>query len=359
MGIENTFITFAGNIEAKDKVKKDVKVKGFVRNGKFIPSFQRKQLTNKEEQNRKEVAKKVAIGTATAGAALLGVSLLTYGSIKLKYNMNLANAGKSLKSGRNTVRMRTDIRDYKAPVKLGDNKESLTFIFPGLPPNAQDQLEGSALMGGVVRKALSGANKKEFAKMEFINTGYTEMISKPVPGDIAKTVVSEISEFAKRATVKGESKDAIAIAQEIFDWHKLNPDKNINFITQSAGGMIARDASHILVNAGVPANKIKMLGIASPNYGIVDDIVETQYIMHPDDIFANISLDKGNTRWIRSPKNQMKEFAGEDEIKRIEESAVNEMFAIHSAGAYWGKPGINKTAKSTVETAANLFFSKK
>jgi hypothetical protein len=359
MGIEDRFITFAGNIDTKGKVEKDIKVKGYVRKGKFIQAFQRKQLTNQEEQNRKEVAKKIAIGTATAGAALLGVSLLTYSSVKLKYNMNLAKLGKDLKYGKNTVKMRNDIRDYKPPVKLDDKKESLTFIFPGLPPNAQDQVEGSALMGGVVRKALSGANKKEFAKMEFINTGYTEMISKPVPGDMAKTVVSEISEFAKNATVRGENKDAVAIAQEIFDWHKLNPTKNINFITQSAGGMIARDTSHILVNAGVPASKIKMLGIASPNYGIVDDIVETKYVMHPDDIFANISLDRGNTRWIRSPKPQMKEFAGEDEIRRIEESPVNEMFAIHSAGAYWGKPGINKTAKSTVETAANLFFSKK
>lgn len=359
MRIKGTFITFAGSADVKNKIKKDVKVKGFIRKGKFIPSFQRKQLTNKDEQNRKEVAKKVAIGTATAGAALLGVGLLTYGSIKLKYNTNLANAGKNLKTGKNTLKMRNDIRDYKAPKVLDDSKESLNFIFPGLPPNAQDQVEGSALMGAVVRNSLKTANRKEFAKMEFINTGYTEMISKPVPGDMLKTVVSEISEFAKKATIKGESKDAIAIAQEIFEWHKLNPNKNINFITQSAGGMIARDTSHILVRAGIPVSKIKMLGVASPNYGIVDDIVETKYVMHPDDIFANISLDKGNTRWVRSPKNQMKEFADAEEIKRIEESPVNEAFAIHSAGAYWGKPSKNKTAKSTVDTAASLFFTKK
>ena len=141
MRVENTSITFAGNVETKRKIEKDVKVKGYIRKGKFVQSFQRKQLTNTEEQNRKEVAKRVAIGTATTGAALLGVSLLAYSSIKLKYNINLINAGKNLKSGKNTIKMRTDIRDYKAPVKLEDNKESLTFIFPGLPPNSKAALE--------------------------------------------------------------------------------------------------------------------------------------------------------------------------------------------------------------------------
>ena len=102
-----------------------------------------------------------------------------------------------------------------------------------------------------------------------------------------------------------------------------------------------------------------MLGVASPNYGIVDDIVETKYIMHPDDLFSNVSLDRGNTRWIRSPKNQMNDFVDENEKNFIKSSKINELLAVHSAGAYWGLPDINKTAKSTVETASTLFFNRK
>lgn len=354
MGIENTFIVFAGSAEVKDKVKKDVKVKGFIRNGKFIPSFQRKQLTNKEEQSRKELARNAAISTATAGAAILGVSLLTYGSIKLKYNMNLVNLGKELRTGKNTLRMRTDIKGYKAPTKIGDNKESLNFIFPGLPPNAEAALKESKNTGTAIKTGLQEANPKAFKKMEFINTGYSEMISEAAEKGFLK---GDVANFAKKATLEGKSKDAVAIAQEVLDWHKLNPTKNINFITHSAGGMIARDTSHILVNAGVPANKIKMLAAGSPNYGIVDDIVDTKYIMHTDDIFGQVSVKTDNVQWVRSPVENLDKIQRPQDKEFMDKSKLNRALGLHNVTMYWNSPNVNGTARSTQRIANDFLFN--
>ena len=353
MEIKDTFITFAGQVQ---KTKKDVKVKSFVRNGKVVRAFDRNQQVNVKNENG-ELAKKVAIGSLATLGGVLGVGLAGAAVVKLKYNGNLIKLGKQIKEGKNTVRMRTDIRDYKAPTKIGDNKESLNFVFPGLPANPQAALQESAGTGGVIKKGLSEINKKEFKKMEFINTGYTEMISDVKENGIG-TVVSDISNFAKKAAIKGESKDAIGIAQEIFDWHKLNPTKNINFFTHSAGGMIARDTSHILVNAGVPAKQIKMLSTGSPNYGLVDDIVNTKYIMHTDDIFGQISTKTNNVRWVRSPINELDKLASQDDRNFMNQNKLNKALGIHNIGMYWGKANINGTAKSTQKTANDFLFAK-
>lgn len=348
MEIRDTFITFAGQVQ---KTKKDVKVKGFVRKGKFVRAFDRNQEVNVKNE-KAELAKKVAI----TGAGLLGVGLTTYALMKLKYNNNFVSLGQKIKDGKNTVRMRTDIRGYKAPTKIGDNKESLNFIFPGLPPNAEAALKESKNTGTAIKTGLQEANPKAFKKMEFINTGYTEMISEASEKGFIK---GDVANFAKKAAIKGESKDATAIAQEIFDWYKLNPDKNINFITHSAGGMVARDTSHILVNAGVPASKIKMLAIGSPNYGLVDDIVDTKYVMHTDDIFGQVSVKTSNNQWIRSPAENLDKIQRPQDKEFMDKSKLNYALGLHNVTMYWNSPNVNGTARSTQKIANEFLFKNK
>jgi len=354
MEIRDTFITFAGQVQ---KTKKDVKVKSFVRNGKVVRAFDRNQEVN-VKNDKGELAKKAAIGSLATLGGLLGVGLAGAAVVKLKYNGNLIKLGKQLKDGKNTIKMRNDIRDYKAPTVIGDNKESLNFIFPGLPRDTQAALQESATTGGILKRGLKEANKKEFSKMEFINTGYTEMISEVKENGVG-TMVADISNFAKKAAIKGESKDAIAIAQEIFDWHKLNPTKSINLFTHSAGGMIARDTSHILVNAGIPAKQIKMLATGSPNYGLVDDIVDTKYLMHVDDAFGQISTKTSNTQWIRSPANELDKIVDKAEKDRMTQNKINYIFGIHNIGMYWGKASVNGTARSTQKAANEFLFGKR
>jgi hypothetical protein len=354
------FITFAGEVQSpKRKEKKDVKVKGFVRKGRFIQAFQRKQLLNQKENNnsnntdKKELAKKVAVNTAITGAALLGLSLATYGTVKLKYNRNFLKLGQQIKDGKNTLRMRTDIAQYKAPTKIGDDKDSLNFIFPGLPQNAEAAIKESKGTGATIKEGLKEINPQRYKKMEFINTGYSEMISEAAEKGFIK---GDVANFAKKAAIKGESKDAIAIAQEIFDWHKLNPDKKINFFTHSAGGMIARDASHLLVNAGVPAKQIKMLATGSPNYGLVDDIVETKYIMHTEDIFGQVSAKTNNVQWVRSPAPNLDKIQRPQDKEFMDKSKLNYALGLHNVNMYWKKSDVNGTARSTQILANDFLF---
>lgn len=347
--IRDTFITFAGQVQ---KTKKDVKVKSFVRNGKVVRAFDRNQEVNVKNN---ELAKKVAIGSLTTLAGVLGVGLAGAAVVKLKYNSNLIKLGKQLKDGKNTIKMRNDIRDYKPPRPLEADKETLTFVFPGLPRDAKAALQESATSAGSIKRGLGEVNKAGLKKMEFINTGYTELISEAAEKGFIK---GDVLPLVKKAAVRGESKDAIGIAQEIFDWHKLNPTKNINFITHSAGGMIARDTSHILVNAGVPAKQIKMLSTGSPNYGLVDDIVETKYIMHTDDIFGQVSTKTNNAQWVRSPKNDLDKIVDQKELDLMNQSKLNQALGLHNINMYWVKSKVNGSSRSTLKIANEFLFGK-
>jgi len=353
MEIRDTFITFAGQVQ---KTKKDVKVKSFVRKGKVVRAFDRNQKVNIKNE-KSELAKKVAVGSLATLGGLLGVGLAGAAVVKLKYNSNLIKLGKQMAAGKNTVRMRTDLRNYSPPKSLGDKKDSMTFVFPGL--SKQEELfEAGAKMTGPIQFGLKNTNRDLLKKTEIIPTGYTEMVAaRNAAGKM--DIKEDILNFARKGAVKGESEDAKGIAQEIFEWYKLNPDKDIHFITQSAGGMIARDTSHILVNAGVPAQKIKMLGVGSPNYGLVDDIVETKYVMHSDDPFSNVSINKKNTQWVRSPKGTIESLVDKEKLEKMQKDKFYAMQVYHSGYSYWSKPDINNTAKTTIRTANELFSKKK
>ena len=352
MKIEDTFITFAGSVATKKKVEKDIKVKGYVRKGKFVQSFQRKQDVN----DKTELAKKVAIGSLAVLGGVLGVSLASAAVVKLRYNSNLVKLGKQMAEGKNTTKMRTDLRNYSIPKELGDKKDSMTFVFPGLG-KAEELFEDGAKMTGPIQLGLKSANKDLLRKTEIIPTGYTEMVAaRNAAGkmDIKKDILN----YLEKSVKKGESQDAKAIAQEIFDWHKLNPYKDIRLITQSAGGMVARDTTHILVNAGVPSKQIRMLGVGSPNYGLVDDIVETKYVMHSDDPFTNISLNKDNTQWVKSPKGTIETMVDEEKLAKMQKDKFYAAQVYHSGYAYWSMPSSNTTAKATIRTANELFLKK-
>lgn len=352
MEIRDTFIMFAGQVQ---KTKKDVKVKSFVRNGKVVRAFDRNQEVNVKNE-KGELTKKVAIGSLATLGGVLGVSLAGAAVVKLKYNNNLIKLGKQMAEGKNTTRMRTDLRNYTTPKSLGDKKDSMTFVFPGLG-KAEELFEEGAKMTGPIQLGLKTANKDLLRKTEIIPTGYTEMVAaRNAAGKM--DIKEDILNFAKKGAIKGESQDAKAIAQEIFDWYKLNPDKDIRLISQSAGGMIARDTTHILVNAGVPAKKIKMLGVGSPNYGLVDDIVETKYIMHPDDPFSNVSINKNNTQWVRSPKGTIESLVDKEKLEKMQKDKFYAMQVYHSGYSYWSRPDLNNTAKTTIRTANELFSKK-
>lgn len=264
-------IIFAEDWNPVNKIKKNINVKGYVRKGKFVRSFKR-------EQDVRETAIKVAVVSLGVLGSALGIGIASAAATKLRYNRNLVNFGKKLADGTNkSIKMRipNGAKFYKSPAPT--TKKSMTFFVGGR--EAVDKMDGEVLMEGVAKSL-----KKAVVDHEFIPLYHRFQGSKQAEG--AMGLVKGIQENLEASALRGYNPDSLAMADEIYKWHKLNPTKPIQMITHSAGGFQGRDIPHILDAAGVDRKLMKIFSTGSPDFGLVDDIVTTKRVMNLDDVYA-------------------------------------------------------------------------
>jgi hypothetical protein len=283
-------ITFANSNSRK--IRKNINVKGFFRKGKFVRAF------NREQDVREKVVKVAVASLAVLGGAL-GVGVATAALTKVRYNRNLVNFGKNIAKGgigiedmkipsgvkaKNLPKIR-DLSQDKVP------KKSMTFFIGGM--DRAENGQGDKFMR-LVKTGFSKQKRGVEENHELIPLFHNYQVKrdvliagKQVKGIPEVEVAQEIADVFEKATVKGYNKDSVIMANEIYKWHKLNPSKPINLVTASAGGFQGREVPHILQAAGVDVKKLmKVFSTASPDYGLVDEIVPTMKVMHNDDLYS-------------------------------------------------------------------------
>lgn len=269
-------IMFAEDWNPVNKIRKNINVKGYVRKGKFVRSF------NREQNVREKAVRVAAVSLGVLGAAL-GVGIASAAMTKVRYNRNLVNFGKKLANGTNkSVKMKVpkNAKLYKTPKIITDpNKKSMTFFVGGR--EAAEKMDGEVLMEGIAKSLKKAGVEKNH---EFIPLYHRFQGSKQAEG--AMGLVKGIQENLEASALRGYNPDSLAMADEIYRWHKLNKNKPIQMITHSAGGFQGRDIPHILVAAGINKKLIKVFSTGSPDFGLVDDIVTTKRVMNLDDIYA-------------------------------------------------------------------------
>ena len=282
-------ITFANDWNPVNKIRKNINVKGYVRNGKFVRSFKR-------EQDVRDTAIKVAAVSLGVLGAVLGVTLAGAAATKFRYNRNLVKFGKDIANGGvgiEDMKIPTGIKSKNLPKlrKLEDNKKSMSFFIGGMDraENGQSEKFMKQVRAGFDRQKKNISNDHELIPL-FHNYQVKKDVS-ILGKDIERTplvgMAQEILDIFEKATVQGYNKDSVIMANEIYKWHKLNPTKPINLVTASAGGFQGREVPHILEAAGVDVKKLmKVFSTASPDYGLVDEIVPTIKVMHNDDLYS-------------------------------------------------------------------------
>lgn len=348
--MRDTFITFTGQVQ---KTKKDVKVKSFIRNGKVVRAFDRNQEVNIKNE-KGELAKKVAIGSLATLGTVLGVGLAGAAVVKLRYNKNLVHVGKDLQAGRIKTEMWKGVDStgvplpkavYVPPTKT--NKESLTFFMGGL--GKAEDFNSVGLMNDV-KKRVSFSTKEN---NEFIPLLHRYQVKPEGKGG----VIDEIKETFSKAVKDGKNQDSIDMAAEIYKWHRLNPTKPINIITHSAGSFTGKDATHILVNAGVDKKLIRLFSTGAPDYGLVDDVVATRRVMNIKDTYnASIPSLHRNTTWARDPFDPSFEFL--DAQTKLHEKMgwqLNKEFLSHANPGYYDKKSpVSKVVERELNNFLNL-----
>ena len=351
MEIKDTFITFAGQVQ---KTKKDVKVKSFVRNGKVVRAFDRNQEVNVKSE-KAELAKKVAIGSLTTLAGVLGVGLAGAAVVKLRYNRNLIKAGKDLQAGKIKTEMWKGVDAKGVPLPKAiyippskTDKKSLNFFMGGL--GKAEDLNSIGLMNDVKKRVSTQAKNSN----EFIPLLHRYQIKPEGKGGM----IDEVKDAFSRSAKEGKNQDSIDMAAEIYKWHKLNPTKPINIMTHSAGSFTGKDTTHILVNAGVDKKLIKLFSTGAPDFGLVDDIVATQRVMNIKDLYSTDipSLHK-NTVWARDPFDPDFKF-GDTQTKLHEKMGwnIDKKFLSHANPGYYDK---NSPVSKIVERGLSDFLGLK
>jgi len=354
------YITFSGN----QKVKKDIKVKGYVRKGKFVRSFNR-------EQNVNQIALKVAgVSLAVLGGAL-GIGITGAAVTKFRYNKNLVDFGKKIANGTADIpsmKIPEGVKKIKPPYRIDADKDDLTFFIGGMG-RAEDAL-GEKLMK-TVRASFKARGKDITKRHELVPLFHNYQVKRDVNlkvlgKDLSDTPVAkmgqEIYDVFNKAAIKGYNEDSLIMANEIYKWHKLNPTKPINLITASGGGFQGKDVPHLLNAAGVDPKLMKVFSTATPDYGIVDEIVPTLKVMHTDDMYARTipkikqlnlpSLHRGTT-WVGpgdTPEYRAMLKKGNKMVSDYEMPA-----AVHFAPAYFN--GETLSSKKTLKLLENFMFN--
>ena len=373
-------IMFAGEWNPVNKIKKNINIKGYVRKGKFVRSSNR-------EQNVRETAVKIAAVSLGVLATVLGVSLASAALTKVRYNKNLVDFGKKMANNLD------DIEDMKIPGSLKKiskpkvtDKKSMTFFIGGM--GKFEDAQGEKLMKSV-RSAYAKQGRPIDKNHELIPLFHNHQVRNKVKiagKEMELGVVQEIGSVFEKAAISGYNKDSVIMAKEIYKWHKLNPDKPINIITGSAGGFQGRDIPHILQAAGVDTKKLmKVFSTATPDFGLVDEIVPTLKVMHSDDMYAHtipktlismpslhrgtVFLGKGDTPMYRRMVMKKAMFDAKNEVvvkngkfvagKQFQEPSDKDLkkvmpAIVHFGPAYWN--GETPTSKKTLQYLNNFMF---
>jgi hypothetical protein len=211
-----------------------VTVKSYIRKGKVVKSFDRKN-------NR---IKKAITTTGLGVATVLGVSAATYGGLKFRYLSRLNNFAKTLKT-----------TEVLAPT----TKKHLTFTIGGFgiagKPTTNPDTQSK-----VIAAVIKTLNKDQ----DVIPLAHSLEVPRipSNPREHGLLLMSKLFEPVKA----GKNTESEKIIQQVYNHAAANPGKTINLATFSAGGNIGRDVQYVLNKKGI---KTKLITTGTADFRFV------------------------------------------------------------------------------------------
>ncbi|MDJ0705111.1 MAG: hypothetical protein QNJ46_17655 [Leptolyngbyaceae cyanobacterium MO_188.B28] len=210
----------------------------------------------------------VTAKTIAAGAAIVGLPAAAYAAKIIQYRHNLNNSAEQAKEEAAAYDVPDTVMGGFRPSYGGKGTQSkqeaeqITLLTNGFA--GTNGTGGDLFAAQFSRKFAShhvvGVENPEFdivTKTERLKRGrkYSEF------GDDALTLM------LKTAFSEGGNRVALRMAARAYAYHQKHPDKPINLIGYSAGGVVANETAEILKRMGV--KDVKTANMGSPYYGLV------------------------------------------------------------------------------------------
>ena len=203
------------------------------------------------------------------GAGLTGLGIAGMVAAKLRYAEGIKKSAELAKQLAKEIKVEEELATYPRGVKTPSThitvpvggfdgkggKDSVHFLRQQL---YQDDVYEKNYKG----QFFTFVENKDF---NLTTTLHPSIGGKPDPKRIAKAGGEALRTMLKRAVKQGYNEDAVRMAATAIAYAEKHPDKDLNLLGMSAGGMITHTAQEILHEVGV---KAKVANLGSPWFGM-------------------------------------------------------------------------------------------
>lgn len=272
-----------------------------MRSGNNTPQKPSQELQKSLDKTSKAIANSVDISKVAAVGAIAGMSLIAlppagYLAFRANYHNNFNKSAEEAKNIANEIK--DDIpNDLKGGYK-GTNGDTpanqITFVVGGFAgQGGENSLQyaqqfapnrGSGAQNTLKQSAEDASDSPDLFEdhhvvainnrdFEIRPSGKREKVSIPIPftdQTITDGTTEQFKTMLETSVVKGSNPVSIELAAKAYAYRQKHPDKPINLMGYSAGGMVTHEAAHILEKMGV--KDVRVANFGSPYWGLNDKV---------------------------------------------------------------------------------------
>lgn len=243
--------------------------------------------------------KKIASGSgpdwkkqALVGAAIAGVAPAAYMAARANYRAGFAES----------ARMAEEQSKNVSVPNIPDSKKAITFTVGGFYgyEGEQGARKGEDYFDYKMGQEILGSKDNPGGDHFMVQHRNLEFNPTKSPvGGVAGHIRDTFEHYRhilQPVLVNGRNPEAVKLASKVMAFNKKYPDKPVNLVGHSAGGMVTHEAAEILHKKGV---KVKVVNLASGYFGLTQKVGESHTIASKQDLY--LKTIPGTTRdtvWI-------------------------------------------------------------
>lgn len=264
----------------------------------------RQTLITTKESNLKSSEETLITGNnnnwkiaATVGAVAIGVPISSYLAVRTKYRTGFEESASLAKQQANARLAKQNIKSSSTlKTGFGEGREEakqMTFVTGGFAGDGgmnslkwarELKDEGNEFKDHhivvVNNKDFDFDLEEEAHRMESDQFSVARFTTNP----LALSMEMSSRLMLKTVFKKGRNPVAVKMAEDVYTYHKKYPDKPINLVGYSGGGMVTHEAAEILKKMKV---NVKVANFGSPYWGLTEKIGSSITFGSENDVVLN------------------------------------------------------------------------
>jgi hypothetical protein len=237
-------------------------VKSYTRKGRVVKSYSRLNTRKKKPKSSS------ALKTAGVMATALGMPVLAYAGLKVRYNKGLTQSARiALQKSKSIIPNNLSISDLQKP--------NIHFAVGGLWYTKESKTSG--LFKNLVSRAFKG-------HAVAIDTSGFNILKETGPSKNPLKQLLEMQTPGYRALIsKGYNPTARDLAANVYTYQKKYPNQVAVLHGHSSGGFITNETMNILEKMGADMSRVKQVTYGANHFGILPSAKNSMHVVDVND----------------------------------------------------------------------------